>query len=72
MQAEEIKKAIYNVDTKVLAPGVVSELMKLVPTQDEITMLQTYENEVQNLAPPERFFWEMSKITKYEDRIKAL
>jgi hypothetical protein len=72
LTSDDIKRAIYNIDLKVLTPHVISELMKLVPTQDEILMLQSFENDAHNFGAPEKFVWELSRISRYSERVKAL
>lgn len=70
--AEELKRAIFAMDTRVFSPHILMELMKLVPTNDEIQMLQQFENDVDNMAAAERFFWQVSQIHRYGERIRAL
>ena len=72
LSADELKKAILSVDSKTLQPHIVVELLKLLPTADEIMMLQQFENDEHNMAVPEAFFWNVSKIHRYAERIKAL
>lgn len=47
-------------------------MIKLTPTSDEIESLKPYEKEVAFFAVPERFFWELSKISFYGERLKTL
>ncbi len=70
--ADELRRAIFEMNFSVLTNHVIVELLKLVPTNDEIQMLQPFENDIANLAAPERFFWEVSKISRYGERIKAI
>lgn len=72
ISAEDIKRAIYDIDLKILTPHVITELMKLVPSQDEIQMLQSFENDAHNFAAPEKFVWELTRISRYSERVKAL
>ncbi|KAI9139325.1 formin homology 2 domain-containing protein [Paraphysoderma sedebokerense] len=72
MSSADLKKAIFAVDTKVLPKETITELLKFIPTDDEIAMLQPFEAEYQNLGSAEKFFFDISKITKYEQRLKAL
>lgn len=72
LKVDELQKAVYSVNVKVIAPHIANELLKLIPTADEISILENYKNDVHNFALPERFFWEVSKINQYEQRIKAL
>lgn len=68
----ELRRAILAVDMDILKPHIVSELLKLVPSTDEISMLQQFENEEQNMAVPEFFFWQVSKIHRYQERVRVL
>lgn len=72
LQSDDIRRGIYNVDSKLLPPDIITEILKIVPTADEIAVLQPFANDVQNMAAPEKFFWELSQIDRYGDRVKAL
>lgn len=67
-----IKRAILTVDTNILPRFALVELLKLVPTEDEISILKQYESEPQNLAYAERFMYEISEISRYESKLKAM
>lgn len=67
-----IKKAILTVDTKTLPRFALVELLKLVPTDDEMIALKEFESEPQKLASAERFMFEISEINKYEAKLKAM
>ncbi|KAJ3253672.1 hypothetical protein HK103_000398 [Boothiomyces macroporosus] len=67
-----IKKAILTVDLKILPNFVLTELLKLIPTDEELSAVKQYANEIQNLASAERFMYEISEITKYELKLKAM
>ena len=48
------------------------QLLKYVPTPEEISLLKEHEKEKDNMAKADRFFFEMSKIDHYEQRLKCL
>jgi Formin Homology 2 Domain len=72
LDPKAIKKAILTVDTHTLPRFALVELLKLVPTEDELSILKQYESEPQNLASAERFMYEISEISKYESKLKAM
>ncbi|KAJ3270138.1 hypothetical protein HDV01_000523 [Terramyces sp. JEL0728] len=72
LDPSSIKKAILTVDLKTLPNFVLTELLKLIPTEDELSAVKQYANEIQNLASAERFMYEISEITKYELKLKAM
>ncbi|XP_059163759.1 disheveled-associated activator of morphogenesis 2-like [Physella acuta] len=70
---EELAKAIMNVDEgEDLPKDMVEQLLKFVPTAEEIQLLSEYAHEIENMARADRFLFEMSKILHYEERLKAL
>ncbi|KAJ1550961.1 Dishevelled associated activator of morphogenesis 2 [Nowakowskiella sp. JEL0078] len=70
--AKEIKRALHACDTETLPQGIVTELLKFIPTEEELLMLKQYENEVENLASAEKFLWELSEISRYGEKLKGL
>ncbi|KAI9093467.1 formin homology 2 domain-containing protein [Phlyctochytrium arcticum] len=72
LDAVSIKRAINNVDTKLLNRDVVNELLKFIPTEEEIRAMQEFSDQVENLASAERFLYGVSEITMYEAKLKAL
>ena len=46
-----IKRAILTVNTTILPRFVLSELLKLVPTEDELLKVKQFERESSKLAP---------------------
>ncbi|KAJ3223051.1 Dishevelled associated activator of morphogenesis 2 [Clydaea vesicula] len=69
---EAIRIAVENSDTVTLPRHILVELMKFVPTEEEQLILKGYENDVQNLATAERFLYELSTISRYDEKLKAL
>lgn len=72
MTAEQIKTAIGNVDDHALPREVVTELLKYVPQEEEISAILPFESEAQNLAPAEFFYLECSRIPQYAERLQAI
>ncbi|KAL7752166.1 hypothetical protein RI367_002210 [Sorochytrium milnesiophthora] len=68
----DIIQAIFQADTTIMTNEVINELLKFIPEPDEISSLSQYENELNNLAQADRFLYEVSKIAKYEQRLKAI
>ncbi|KAK6997787.1 disheveled-associated activator of morphogenesis 1 [Biomphalaria glabrata] len=70
---EELARAIMNVDEgEDLPKDMVEQLLKFVPTAEEVQLLSEYAHEIENMARADRFLFEMSKIIHYEERLKAL
>ncbi|KAJ3096868.1 hypothetical protein HDU97_005466 [Phlyctochytrium planicorne] len=69
---QELKKALNNFDLDVLRHHVLGELLKVVPTDEELASLKQYENDVDNLASAEKFLFAMSEITHYEQKVKVM
>lgn len=67
-----IKKAILTVNLTVLPRFVLGELLKLIPTDEELAAVKSYVNDFQNLATAERFMYEISEISRYEQKLNAM
>ncbi|KAJ3086810.1 Disheveled-associated activator of morphogenesis 1, partial [Quaeritorhiza haematococci] len=75
LNPQQIKTAVNTADTDTLPRHVLAELLKFVPTEDEVALLHTYSTDptaVENLASAERFLFEVSEISKYGEKVKAL
>ncbi|KAJ3087483.1 Dishevelled associated activator of morphogenesis 2 [Physocladia obscura] len=76
MPPSEIARAVENCDLSTLKQFIVSELLKFVPTEDEISILKQYTNDTVDseifLAPAEKFFLETSRIAHYEQKLRAM
>ena len=66
-----ILKGLETVDTDILPRHVLQELLKFIPTEEEIVNLKMYENEVEQLANAERFLFYVSNIHRYGEKIRA-
>ncbi|KAL4238139.1 Dishevelled associated activator of morphogenesis 2 [Mactra antiquata] len=70
---EEIKTAILNMDEHEDIPkDMLEQLLKYVPTSEEMQLLTELDGERENLARADRFLYEMGMIKHYEQRVRAL
>lgn len=67
-----ILKGLETVDTDILPRHVLQELLKFIPTDEEVLSLKNYEDEVEQLANAERFLFYVSNIHRYGEKIRAL
>ena len=68
-----LRQAILGVNEAVVTPQLVKQLLKFVPTAEEVGALASYRSDPPaNLARTDRFLLEMLKIERYEARLKAL
>ncbi|XP_041469305.1 disheveled-associated activator of morphogenesis 1-A-like isoform X2 [Lytechinus variegatus] len=73
MTNADIHRALLSMDSADCLPkDMVEQLLKYVPTPEEISLLREHEKEKENMAKADRFFFEMSKIDHYEQRLKCL
>lgn len=73
MDAKSIKKAINDVDTQTLPRHILGELLKFIPTDDELNSLKSVDSaDIKNLAFAENFMHEISEIEKYGEKLQAL
>lgn len=72
LEPTSIKKAILTCNLIILPRFVLTELFKLIPTEEEINTVKQYENDLKRLATAERFIYEISEIAKYEQKLKAM
>ncbi|XP_053375158.1 disheveled-associated activator of morphogenesis 1-like [Mercenaria mercenaria] len=70
---EEIKTAVLNMDEHEDIPkDMLEQLLKYVPTSEEMQLLTELGGETENLARADRYLFEMGKITHFEQRVRAL
>lgn len=71
VQMDEIKDALYNVNTTILDQESLTSLFEIRPTEEELQAIfsfcETHSEAV--LDRPEQFFVELSKISCYEERL---
>ncbi|XP_059086529.1 disheveled-associated activator of morphogenesis 1-A-like isoform X3 [Tigriopus californicus] len=70
---EEITKAIMSMDSRDQFPAdMVEQMLKFTPTPEERALLDEHADEIDHLARADRFLFELSKITHYEQRLRTL
>ena len=73
MTNRKIHHAILSLDEEgVLSNDIVEQMIKYVPSPEEIAMLKELEAQVDLFSPADRFMWEMNRIPRYEQRLKAM
>jgi hypothetical protein len=71
---EAIRRAILSMDNSVLSISLLELLNEIMPTSDEVQLIQSYKGSVENLAGVERFFAvliEDIEITDIKNRLRA-
>ena len=62
---EQVKVAVLNNDEKEIIPAeMVDQLLKYVPTKEEIETLNQYAEEISRMAKADRFFFKMGQIPR--------
>ncbi|KAL6072920.1 putative WD repeat-containing protein 65 [Balamuthia mandrillaris] len=69
---EQLKKAIVDMDEKVLTAEMATTLIEYVPTKEEIAIIEEYQGDRSNLGKAEQFFWVLRDIPRLEQRLRAL
>ncbi|CAC5408875.1 DAAM [Mytilus coruscus] len=70
---EEVIKAVTDMDSREDLPkDMLEQLLKFVPTTEEIQTLNEHSQEVDNMARADRFLFEASQVFHYEAILKAL
>ena len=67
-----MERAVPECDADALEPHVVTELLKVIPTSDEIHGLQLLTVDHFSLTPTEHFMWDLSQTDRDSDRFRAL
>ena len=68
---EEFKRAIMTLDTRTLQPNFVIQLMRLLPTDQEVAALQSYTGPKEELGTAERFLFELLCIPRLKSRLQC-
>ena len=50
---------------------VVEQLLKYIPTKEEIETLNQYSEEVHRMTKADKFFYEVAQIPRYEEKLKV-
>ena len=73
MTNEDITKAIMSMDSRDAFPvDMVEQMLKFTPTPEERALLDEHADDMDHLARADRFLFELSKITHYEQRLRSL
>lgn len=72
MSADDIKTAIYSLDSSRLTSEVLNVLISISPTLEEIDLLKNYDGDMKLLGNVEKFFLELLTIPRYTQRIKCI
>ncbi|KAJ2863051.1 hypothetical protein GGI22_002050 [Coemansia erecta] len=70
----DIRFAILRMDTDIITDNVLKQLLAFLPTPEERELLAAYEGQpdCERLSRPDRFFLEMMKIWRYEQRLRVM
>merc|ERR1712136_449141 len=70
---DEIGTAVLNCDqSEDLSKDMLEQLIKFIPTKEEIDLLTEHKNDIKRMARADRFLYEMSQIFHYEQRLQGL
>ncbi|XP_076848536.1 disheveled-associated activator of morphogenesis 1-like [Brachyhypopomus gauderio] len=70
---EEIKRAILTMDEhEDLPKDMLEQMLKFVPEKGDIDLLEEHKHELDRMAKADRFFYEMSRINHYQQRLQSL
>ncbi|VDK19953.1 unnamed protein product [Anisakis simplex] len=75
MSASEIMSAVHRMDLEALPPESVDILLKIAPTQDEMTRFRRYEADHKNtsdLSEEDQFLAQLVKIERFEHKVKIM
>ena len=68
---DDLRKAIMSLDVNKLQTNFVVQLMKLLPTDQEIAALQSYTGPKEDLGTAERFLFELLCIPRLKPRLQC-
>lgn len=70
---EEIKRAILAMDEQEDLPkDMLEQMLKFIPEKCDIDLLEEHKHELDRMAKADRFFYEMSRINHYQQRLQSL
>ncbi|XP_054909425.1 disheveled-associated activator of morphogenesis 1 [Poeciliopsis prolifica] len=73
MTNEEICQAIMSMDDQEELPkDMLDQLLKFVPEKSDVDLLEEHKHELERMARPDRFLYDMSRINHYQQRLQAL
>ncbi|KAJ3097871.1 hypothetical protein HDU97_004491 [Phlyctochytrium planicorne] len=76
----EIRTAVLSVNETILTENIVKQFVAFIPTDEEIGLIKDYVEDgsgnsaerLNSLGKAEQFFYEMSKIPRYQNRLNAI
>ncbi|XP_077415026.1 disheveled-associated activator of morphogenesis 1-like isoform X2 [Vanacampus margaritifer] len=69
----EIRSAILSMDEQEDLPkDMLDQLLKFVPEKSDIELLEEHKHELERMAKPDRFLFDMSRINHYQQRLLSL
>jgi dishevelled associated activator of morphogenesis len=69
----ELREIILKLDPNDDLPkDTVEQMLKFIPTVEEVTLLEENKLEYPQMAKADRFLYEMSKINRYKQKLKIL
>ncbi|KAI8837101.1 formin homology 2 domain-containing protein [Chytridium lagenaria] len=76
----EIRDAVLSVDESILTETIVKQFIAFIPTEEEVGVIRDFIEEgggapadrLKELGKAEQFFYEMSKIPRYQNRLNAI
>nr|XP_057933083.1 disheveled-associated activator of morphogenesis 1-like [Doryrhamphus excisus] len=70
---EEIRSAVLSMDAQEDLPkDMLEQLLKFVPEKSDIELLEDHKHELERMAKPDRFLYDMSRINHYQQRLLSL
>ena len=72
MPYDDIRQAIVDVDTTIITQDRTQALIKLVPTTEEMTMVNEYDGDKSLLMETEKFFLAVGTVPRLKFSLKAM
>uniref|UniRef100_A0A672J8Q4 Disheveled-associated activator of morphogenesis 1-like n=1 Tax=Salarias fasciatus TaxID=181472 RepID=A0A672J8Q4_SALFA len=70
---DEIRQAIMTMDEQEDLPkDMLEQLLKFVPEKSDVELLDEHKHELDRMAKPDRFLYDMSRINHYQQRLQSL
>ncbi|KCV71794.1 hypothetical protein H696_01212 [Fonticula alba] len=68
----ELLSKITLLDAGFIESDISEQLLKFVPTDEEITLIREHIDNFDQLGDCEKFFWEVSKIQRFQGRLESI
>ncbi|KAK9763144.1 hypothetical protein K7432_010462 [Basidiobolus ranarum] len=72
MSPAQIKEAILDMNEFVMTADLLDQLKKFVPTDDEVLLLQPFQEDSSKLSRAEQFFVEVMSVERYNQRLHIM